>query len=187
MTRSNEGECDETSVVAGHTGQPEVVKNKGRKGRRNRLKGKRGRGTLHKERPPVFGMLQRGGQVVINLLANVKQKTIESFIKDTITPGTLVYTDEYSIYARLCAWGYDHKRVNHGRGEYARDEDGDGFCEVHVNTMEGFWSLLRSWLRLHRGISQEKLPLCLGFFEFVHNIRQRGKALLHALIELLVT
>jgi len=27
--------------------------------------------------------------------------------------------------------------VCHGRGEYARDEDGDGFCEVHVNTMEG--------------------------------------------------
>jgi len=67
------------------------------------------------------------------------------------------------------------------------NEDGDGFCEVHVNTMEGFWSLLRSWLRPHRGISQEKLPLYLGFFEFVHNVRKRGKALLHALIELLVT
>jgi hypothetical protein len=26
-------------------------------------------------------------------------------------------------------------------------DDGDGFCEVHVNTIEGFWSLLRSWLR----------------------------------------
>ena len=72
------------------------------------------------------------------------------------------------------------------RGEYARDEDGDGFCEVHVNTMEGFWSLLRSWLRPHRGSSQEKLPLYLGFFEFVHNVRKRGKALLGTLIELLV-
>ena len=48
-------------------------------------------------------------------------------------------------------------------GEYARDDDGDGFCEAHVNTMEGTWSLLRSWLRPHRGISQEKLPLYLGF------------------------
>ena len=134
-----------------------------------------------------LGMMQRGGQVVITLLANVKQKTIEPFIKDTIVPGTCVYTDEYSIYARLSAWGYDHKSVNHGRGEFARDDDGDGFCEVHVNTMEGFWSLLRSWLRPHRGISQEKLPLYLGFFEFVHNVRKRGKALLPALIELLVT
>ena len=47
--------------------------------------------------------------------------------------------------------GYQHKTVCHERGEYARDEDCDGFCEVHVNTMEGFWSLLRSWLRPHRG------------------------------------
>ena len=58
------------------------------------------------------------------------------------------------LYARLSAWGYEHKRVNHGRGEYARDEDGDGFCEVHVNTMEGFWSLLRSWLRPHGAYHQ---------------------------------
>jgi transposase len=50
-------------------------------------------------------MIQRGGQVVINMMANVKQKTIEPFIKKTIAPGTLVYTDEYSIYARLCALG----------------------------------------------------------------------------------
>jgi transposase-like protein len=53
--------------------------------------------------------------------------------------------------------------------------------------MEEFWSLLRSWLRPHRGISQEKLQLYLGFFAFVHNVRRRGKALLPALIELLVT
>ena len=187
MTLSHEVECDEAYVIAGHKGQPEVVKNKGRKGRRRRLKGKCGRGTLERERPPVLGMIQRGGQVVINLMANVKQKTIEPLIKDTIVPDTLVYTDDYSIYARLRTWGYDHKSVNHGRGEFARDEDGEGFCEVHVNTMEGFWSLLRSWLRPHRGISQEKLPLYLGFFEFVHNVRKRGKALLHALIELLIT
>jgi transposase-like protein len=184
---SNEVECDEAYVVAGHKGQPEVVKSQGRKGRRRRRKSQSGRGTMAKEKPPVFGMLERGGQVVVHLLSNVKQKTIEPCIKDTIESGSLVYTDEYSIYARLERWGYAHKSVNHGRGEFARDDDGDGFCEVHVNTMEGFWSLLRSWLRPHRGISQEKLPLYLGFFEFVHNVRRRGKALLGSLIELLVS
>ena len=74
-----------------------MVQNKGRKGRRRQLKGPCGRGTLEKERPPVLGMMQRGSQVVLNLLANVKQQTIEPFIKDTIASGTLVYTDEYSI------------------------------------------------------------------------------------------
>jgi transposase len=118
VTLSHEVECDEAYVIAGHKGQPEVVKSKDRQGRRRRLQGKSGRGTIEKERPPVFGMMQRGGQVVINLLANVKQKTIEPFIKDTIIAGTGVYTDEYSIYARLQSWGYDHKSVNHGRGEF---------------------------------------------------------------------
>ena len=82
--------------------------------------------------------------------------------------------------------GYEHKTVNHSSGEFARDDDGDGFCEVHVNTIEGFWSLLRSWLRPHRGISQEKLPWYLGFFEFVYNVRKRGKSLLSSLVEHLV-
>ena len=87
MTLSNEVECDEAYVIAGHKGQPEMVKSKGRQGGRRRLKGKAGRGTLEKERPPVFGMMQRGGQVVITLLAHVQQKTIEPFIKDTIVAG----------------------------------------------------------------------------------------------------
>jgi len=145
-----------------------------------------GRGTLEKDKPPILGLIQRGGQVVLHMLANVQQATIKPIITAAVAPGTLVHTDEYSIYARLPAWGYGHKTVCHARGEYARDEDGDGFCEVHVNTMEGFWSLLRSWLRPHRGISQDKLPLYLGFFQFVHNARRRGKALLSALVATLV-
>ena len=120
------------------------------------------------------------------MLENVKQRTIQPLISACIAVGTLVYTDEYNIYARLEEWGYQHKSVCHSAGEYARDEDGDGFHEVHVNTIEGFWSLLRSWLRPHRGISQEKLPIYLGFFEFTHNVRKRGKALLESLIGLLV-
>jgi transposase len=128
-------------------------------------------------------MIQRKGEVSIQMLANVQQKTIEPIIKETIGPDTLIYTDDYCIYGRLQEWGYEHEVVHHGQGEYARDDDQDGFYEVHVNTMEGFWSLLRSWLRPHRGISQEKLPLYLGFFEFVHNRRKRGKALLELLIQ----
>ena len=124
--------------------------------------------------------------MVIRLLANVQQATIRPVIEATVAQGALVHTDEYDVYARLEAWGYGHKTVCHARGEYARDDDGDGFCEVHVNTAEGFWSLLRSWLRPHRGISQEKLPYYLALFEFVHNARCRGKALLGALLAALL-
>ena len=65
---SGDVEFDELYVVAGHKGNPEAVLAKGREGRRNRLKGSRGRGTLEKEKPPIFGMIERGGQVVIRML-----------------------------------------------------------------------------------------------------------------------
>jgi transposase-like protein len=84
-------------------------------------------------------MIQRSGEVRIWMLENVQQVTIKPLILGAIAAGTLIFT-------------------------YARDEDGDGFCEVHSNTMEGFWSLLRPWLRPHRGISQDKLPLYLELF-----------------------
>jgi transposase len=131
-------------------------------------------------------MIQRGGQVVMRMLANVQQKTIRPIIESVVVPGTMIYTDEYDIYSRLVTWGYEHQTVCHSKGEYARDEDGDGFHEIHVNTMEGVWSLLRSWLRPHRGISQEKLPSYLAFFEFIHNARKRGTAVFESLIKTLV-
>ena len=136
------------------------------------------------------------------LLDNVRQVTIQPIIEKFIKPGTLVNTDEYDIYGRLTEWGYEHKTLRvamlptvcHSHGEYARDEDGDGHHEIsvlrpnnmHVNTMEGAWSLLRSWLRPHRGISQERLPAYVGFFQCVHNARQRGNSLLQSLVEALV-
>ena len=107
-------------------------------------------------------MMQRTGEVVIRMLPNVQQKTIAPLIKGTISKRYVVYTDEYDIYDRLTEWGYPHHTVCHSTGEFARDEDGDGFCEIHVNTIEGFWSLLRSWLRPHRGFLKRNYPFTWG-------------------------
>jgi transposase-like protein len=118
-------EGDEVYIVAGHKGQPAQVAKAGRKPRRRRLKGKRGRGTLAGEKPPILGLIQRDGEVVIRMLPNVKQDTIKPMITGIVAPGSLIYTDEYNIYNRLPEWGYEHKTVNHSAGEYARDEDGN--------------------------------------------------------------
>ena len=115
------------------------------------------------------------------MLENVQRTTIEPISRKYVKKGSKVFTDEYNIYNWLSST-YTHKTVNHGKGEYARDDDGDGKYEVHVNTMEGFWSLLRPWLRPHRGISQERMPNYLGFFEYLHNIKKRGQVALPALI-----
>ena len=143
---SGDVEFDELYVVAGHKGNPEAVRAKGSDGRRNRLKGGRDRGTLEKEKPPIFGMIERAGKKWSGCWPCPAGDHPSDHRE--VAKGSNVYTDEYSIYARLPGLGYGHKTVCHGRGEYARDEDGDGFCEVHVNTIEGFWSLLRSWLRI---------------------------------------
>ena len=74
---------------------------KGRLGRRRRLKGDLGRGTLAKGKPPLLCMIQRTGEVVLLMLSNVQQATIGPILKATISPGTTVYIDEYDIYSRL--------------------------------------------------------------------------------------
>jgi hypothetical protein len=100
-----------------------------------------------------LGLIQRTGALVIRMLADVQQKTIGPLVRATIAPGSVVYIDEYDIYHRLSDWGYTHHTVDNAVGEYAWDGDGDAFCGVHVNSLEGFWSLLRNWLRPYRGIS----------------------------------
>ncbi len=112
-------------MVTGHKGQPDKVKLAGRKPHCRRLKGARERGTLANEKLPIFGMIQRSGEVVIKILENVKQETVKPLILKTVYARTQIYTDEYKIYNRLEEWGFLHKTVNHSAGEYARDEDGD--------------------------------------------------------------
>jgi len=60
---------------------------------------------LEKDKPPILGLIQRGGQVILHMLANVQQVTIKPVITAAVVPGTLVHTDEYCIYARLPALG----------------------------------------------------------------------------------
>lgn len=135
---SGEVEADEVYITAGHKGHPKIIALEKRKGRRRKLRGKRGRGTLAGEKPPVLGMIRRNGDVYIEMMPNVQQVTIKPVMTKVIKPGNMVYTDECDIYNRLPEWGYQHKSVNHSAGEDARDENGDGFHEIHVNTMEGF-------------------------------------------------
>jgi hypothetical protein len=61
-------------LIAGHKGRPDIVAQEGRPGQRRRLKGKRGRGTLAEEKPPVLGLPQRDGEVVIRMLPKWRRK-----------------------------------------------------------------------------------------------------------------
>jgi transposase-like protein len=81
-------------ITAGHKVHPEVVAREGRKGRRQKLRGKRGRGTLAEEKPPILGLILRNGEVSIQMLPNVQQKTIKPIITKTVANGSMIYTNE---------------------------------------------------------------------------------------------
>jgi transposase len=120
-------------------------------------------------------------------LATVQPVTIKPRSHATMTPGPCVDTDEDASSSRREPWGDEQESVGHRDGDYARDDAGDGVCEMHVNTLEGLWSLLSSGLRPHRGIAPEHGPLSGGGFACVHKVRRRGNALWGALRELRLT
>lgn len=68
--------------------------------------------------------------MVLRRLTGVRQTTINPVITGAaVAQDTLAHTDECNTDARLPAWGQRHKTVCDGRGEYALDEDGEGFLE----------------------------------------------------------
>lgn len=127
-----------------------------------------GRGTWDSDKVPILGLVDRQGQIYLVPCANVQSDTIQPLIEYLTDQGATIYTDEYNIYNFLKRVGYQHQTVNHSKGEYARGQ-------VHVNTVEGLWSLLRDHLRIHRGVSKLYLPLYVMRFEFLTNHRDQSR------------
>ncbi len=58
-----------------------------------------------------------------------------------------------------------------GDGEWARDDDADGIFETHINTIEGVWTTVRSFLRPFRGVHKKFLSGYIAICEFVINLK----------------
>ena len=61
--------------------------------------------------------------------------------------------------------------VCHGDGEWARDDDADGICEIHINTIEGVWTTIRNFLRPFLGVHKKFLAGYIAISEFAINIK----------------
>ena len=64
-----------------------------------------------------------------------------------------------------------------------RDDDGDTIHEVHVNTLEGFWTGLRNFLWPFHGVPKRYLP---GYVA-IHQVRANAKRLSAPLMAWLVS
>jgi transposase len=116
----------------------------------------------------VMGMVERGGRVraIVNpaspLLSNVKAHVL---------PSAMVYTDEAAAYSRLRFHGYAHSRVHHSLRVYV---SGD----VHTNTIEGFWSLVKRGISgVYHSVSAKYLQMYLDEYSFRYNHRNDDASL----------
>ena len=139
-----------------------------------KAKGK-GRG-YRANKTTVMAMIERGGDVMANVVPDVKRRTLEPLIRQNVEPGSAVHTDELRSYLKLSAAGYTHENVNHGRGEYVR-----GNC--HVNSVEGFWARLKNSIRgTHVHVSGKHLQKYVKEFEFRYNRRKRPASMFGDLV-----
>jgi len=107
---------------------------------RNMHKGKREEnitGTGGKDKTAVMGMVERGGKVRLQVVDNRRKKELQKQVREHVEAGAAIFTDELKSYDGLES-DYQHAVINHAV-EYA---DGN----VHTNTMENFWSLLKRGL-----------------------------------------
>jgi transposase len=127
-------------------------------GRRN---GKRGRGAAGNV--PVFGILERGGKVRVEVVQNVKGATLLDLTIKKVKRGSLVYTDRFQSYNGLVSYGFRHQRIDHGK----RFANG----KVYINGIEGFWSFAKERLMKYHGVDPTRFPFYLKELEFRYNYR----------------
>ena len=125
----------------------------------------------------VIGMLERGGNVVTQVVSSRRRDTLLPIIKDTVRPYSLVHTDEHSAYQTLTAEGYYHETVNHSHEQYVSATGSS------TNSIEGFWAAVKRGINgTHIHVSEKHLSKYLGEFEYRWNMRQRPHAMLDRLM-----
>jgi len=141
-------EVDETYIGGKHSGTP-------------------GRGAEGKT--PVVGLIHREqGQVNATVTKDVKARTIMPIIWNNVPRSTenTIHTDEFATYNYVRKLGYSHGVVQHGKGIYAEGLN-------HVNTVEGFWSLVKRGINgVYHAVSPKYLQTYLNEYQFRYNHRK---------------
>ena len=112
----------------------------------------------------MIGAVERGGQVVAEVVKGLSGRDILEFIRRVVNvKESELMTDEYHAYNALSGQ-LKHHVINH-QEQYV---DGD----KHTNTIEGFWSLLkRAWYGSHHHYSTGYTPLYVAERCYVYNNR----------------
>ncbi|MCA8980627.1 MAG: IS1595 family transposase [Planctomycetes bacterium] len=130
---------------------------------RNRRKGMQGQ----HDKTPVIGAVERGGEIRFRVMERVTAAGLKAALREHVEQDARLHTDESSAYTKLGReYGGGHHTVNHSKREYARGE-------VHTNTIEGAFSLIkRGMYGTFHSVSKKHLHRYMSEFEFRYNTRK---------------
>lgn len=156
---------DETVQVAGEVEIDETYVG----GRRRN--GQRGRPSRESHKTPVIGVVERGGKVAALVTRDASKASVMPIVESRVLPKSMIYTDEWRAYDGLTKKGYEHKRIAHAEKVYV-------VGNVHTNTIEGFWSLLKNGIRgVYHSVSAKHLQSYVNEYAFRYNHRSDSTAM----------
>ena len=124
----------------------------------------------------VFGVVERQGRAVARKVADTSGATLLPIIRERVMPRSTIYTDEWKPYKRVGGMGYFHERIHHSEKVYV---SGD----VHTNSIEGFWSLVKRGINgVYNVVSAKHLQEYLNEYAWRYNHRQDGRAQFETLL-----
>ncbi len=128
---------------------------------------------------PVFGMVERKGRVRAFATPDVKSATLLPIIREYVLPKSTIFTDEYKVYGGIKNMKnqYAHRRIRHKAHVYVRGN-------VHTNTIEGFWSLVKRGISgVYHQVSTKYLQSYLDEYSFRYNRRDQGNLIFTSLLK----
>ncbi len=138
------------------------------------LRGNKGRNTT------VLGVVERKGRIVAQVSPELTMAATSALVKEYVLPETMIYTDDASAYnalPRLRGMGYQHQRINHTQKVYVMGE-------VHTNTIEGFWSLVKRGIGgVYHSVSAKYLQSYLDEYSFRYNRRDSGNLIFSSILQ----
>ena len=128
----------------------------------------KGKGTAYKgNKTWVAGAIQRGGQIRVERIPNIRRHTLHDFIKRTVKDeAEAIYTDELKSYVGIEDHDTRHETVSHSSEQWV-------VGAVHTNSIEGVWSLFkRSIVGSFHKLSAKHIDRYLEELEWRYNNRQ---------------
>ena len=118
-----------------------------------------------KNKSAIMGMVERGGTIKAVVIPNRETHILLNHIKENISKDAVVMSDEYAAYKKLSKFGYESKRIKHGKKHWVRGN-------VHTNTIEGFWGQLKRSIRgTYHSVSKKHLQTYVDEFAFRYSHR----------------